>query len=76
MFLSVAYGANTGHTAFEIFSMLRSIHRTGVVSETADMDFALRCTSTVAMAIGTLFLGKRLAPVTGQYTVTCRLHQC
>lgn len=66
MFLSVAYGANNGHTAMGSLAMLRSIHTAGEVPGAAAVSITLRCVSAVAMAIGTLFWGKRLAPITGQ----------
>ena len=75
MFLSVAYGDNNGHTSFGLFSMLMAIHHSGVVPATADVGFALRCISGIAMAIGALCLGKRLAPVTGEHAVDRKLKQ-
>ena len=64
-FLSVAYGARNAHASMGILAMVISIHETGSVPVSADMGIMLRCVCAAGTAIGTLFLGKRLAPITG-----------
>jgi len=66
VFLSMAYGAYNAHTSMGILAMLRLIHSSGNVPATANMDLLLLCVSTAAMAVGSMLLGKRLVPVTGQ----------
>lgn len=65
-FLSVAYGANTGHAFMGVLAMLRSIHSSGVVPASVDMGIMLRCVSAAAMAVGTVLWGGRMAPITGE----------
>lgn len=48
-----------------MFAGLRHISRSGVVPESAAMDFGLRCMLAASMAVGTILWGSRLAPVTG-----------
>ncbi|DBA68444.1 TPA: hypothetical protein ACH3X2_013739 [Trebouxia sp. C0005] len=64
-FLSLAYGANNAHKNFAILAMLRSLHSSGVVPASASLGISLRCVMSLGAAIGTLLLGKRLAPITG-----------
>ncbi len=66
-FLSLAYGANNAHTSFAILATLRSLHSSGVVPESANLGIWLRCVSALGAAIGTLLLGQRLAPITGEH---------
>jgi len=56
-----------------ILAMLISIRNSGVVPATANLGMILRCVSFVGTALGTLLLGKRLAPLTGdRFAITLR----
>ena len=78
--LSVAYGANTGQTTMGIVAMLHVINKSQAVPETASTGILLHAIKTVAMLIGTINWGGRLAPVTGMpcilyYFLNCLLHK-
>ena len=65
VFLSLAHGADSAHTSFGILAMIRHLHDSGTVLQTANLGMLLRCASAVGAAVGTLLWGKRLAPITG-----------
>ena len=64
-FLSIAWGANSGHITMLIFEMVRVIHESGTVPATVGLPLGLRCATAAGMAVGTLLWGARLTPVTG-----------
>jgi len=74
-FLSVAYGGNTGQTTMGIVAMLHVITKSQAVPATADVGIVLHAIKTVAMLIGTINWGGRLAPVTGMPCILSRLSQ-
>ncbi len=73
--LSVAYGANTGQTTMGIVAMLHKITNSQAVPATADVGIVLHAIKTVAMLVGTIKWGGRLATVTGTPCILSRLSQ-
>ena len=66
MIVSIAYSANNVRTSCGIYSLMYHIHKTSSVSATAPVGYPLRAVGAFGMALGTLVLGARLVPVTGQ----------
>ncbi len=63
LFLSVAHGANNARTSLGVFTMMRALHTSGEVHETASPTWHWRLMAAAGMALGTLLFGFRLVPV-------------
>ena len=66
MCLSIAHGANNARTSVGVFAMMLAVHNTGAVPETVELMWAWRVMPAVGMSLGTLLLGFRLTPVSGE----------
>ena len=66
MCLSVAHGANNARTCVGVLANMLALHHTGVVTETVELKWAWRIMPAIGMTVGTLFLGFRLTPVSGE----------
>lgn len=66
MCLSVAHGANNARTCVGVLATMLALHNTGVVTETVELKWAWRIMPAIGMTLGTLFLGFRLTPVSGE----------
>ena len=68
VFLSLAYGALTGHAPFGAFAMMRNIAARNEVASTSSLGMGLRCASAAGLTLGSLLFGARIVPVTGKLT--------
>ena len=65
-FLSIAWGANHGHLSMAVFQMIKDIYMSNAVPENITMAYSLLAASLIGMTLGTLLLGARLTPITGE----------
>ena len=66
MCLSVAHGANNARSSVGVFAMMMALHSNGAVSKAVQLNWVSRIMPAVGMTLGTLFLGFRLTPVSGE----------
>ena len=66
MCLAAAHGANNARTSVGMLAIMLAVHNTGAVAETVELPWAWRIMAAVGMTLGTLLLGFRLTPVSGE----------